>query len=221
MKPVEAVIRTGDAVDAFADALRSAPREVGRTLAARRYRRIAAASGLAYLTVYLLALGDIGIALDGRYGRIASPPAIDVVPDWTERLLAERAPFLFEPIASIYLLPQLAFLLSPGNLLIGFTLGVLLALNVAVALHAAARGSTCRRGGYAGALGALPGLLLGFSCCAPTLILLLGTSFAAAVLPAFIPLRAYLFPASVALMTAMLTWMAVRAARNAARDAVS
>jgi hypothetical protein len=215
MRPLEAVIRTGDAVDALAGALRAAPRDVARTVAVRRYRRIAAASGLAYLIVYLVAIQDIGISLGGQYGRFADPPSLEVVPDWSDRLLAARAPFLFEPVATVFVIPQLAVLVSPGNLLVGSTLGALLGLNVAVALHASARGRACRRGGYAGALGALPGLLLGFSCCAPTLILLLGTSFAAAVLPAFIPLRSYLFPTSVALMTALLARMALRTRNDA------
>lgn len=39
--------------------------------------------------------------------------------------------------------------------------------------------ASLRRRRYAGVLGALPPLLLGFGCCAPTFVLLLGSSFAA------------------------------------------
>lgn len=200
------VVGLGDAVDALAGALRRVPREVRRTLAVRRYRRVAVAVALAYLAVYLLAIQDIAISLSGQYGRFASVPSIEVVPDWTERLFQARAPFLYEPVAAIYPLSQLAFFVSPGNILVGSSLGVLLGLNIALAAYARSREAACGRRRYAGVLGALPSLLLGFSCCAPTLILLLGTSVAAALMPAFIPLREYLFPASLLLMTLMLAW---------------
>jgi hypothetical protein len=102
-------------------------------------------------------------------------------------------------------------------MLVGLILGVLLGLNVAVPLHARSLDPACRRNRFAGTFGALPGLLLGFSCCAPTLILLLGTNAAAAILPVFIPLRELLFPLAVGLMTVMLVWTA-RARPDRARD---
>jgi hypothetical protein len=200
------VIAVVDAVDAVAGAVRG-------TLSARRSRRIAAATAFGYVLVYLVAIQDIGISLDGQYGRLASIPSIAVVPDWTDRLFAARAPFLYEPVATVYPLAHVALFVSPGNLLVGSALGALLGLNLGAALHASARGGSCRTG-FAGALGALPGFLLGFSCCAPTLILLLGTGFAATVLPAFIPVRAYLLPLALALMTATLAWTALRTRRG-------
>jgi len=207
------VIATGDAADVVAGAARAVWRDIRRTLSAGRYRRIAEATAVGYVLIYLIAIQDLGISLDGRYGRVASIPSIDVVTNWTDRLLAARAPFLYEPVAVIYPLAHVALFISPGNLLVGSALGVLLGLNVAVALRASALGGSCRAG-FAGALGALPGFLLGFSCCAPTLILLLGTSFAGTVLPAFIPIRAYLLPLALGLMTATLAWTALRTRRR-------
>ena len=210
-RPVDLVIAAGDAADAVAAAARAIWRDIRGTLSMRRYRRIAAATAVGYVLVYLIAIQDIGISLDGQYGRVASVPSIDVVTDWTDRLLAARAPFLYEPVAAVYPLAHVALFFSPGNLLVGSALGILLGLNAAVALHAPTR---CRTS-FAGALGALPGFLLGFSCCAPTLILLLGTGFAATILPAFIPVRAYLLPLALALMTATLAWTVLRTRRRA------
>jgi hypothetical protein len=210
-RPVDFVIGVGDRVDGLAAALRALPGELAAALRVRRYRRIAALVALAYLIVYLVAIQDIAVSASGKYGRFADTPSIDVVSAWQDRIFAERAPFLFEPIATAYPIPQLALFVSPGNLLVGSTLAALLGLNVAVALRAGSRERACGRRRYAGVLGALPGLLLGFSCCAPTLILVLGPSVTAAFLPAFIPLRPYLFPFAVGLMAAMLAWSARRA----------
>lgn len=209
-RPVDLVIRVGDGMDALGGALRALPGQLGAALGVRRYRRVALLVALSYLLVYLLAIQDVAISASGEYGRFADTPSVEVVSEWSDRIFAERAPFLFEPVATAYPVPQLAVFLSPGNLLVGSTLAVLLALNVAAALWAGSRERVCGRRRYAGALGALPGLLLGFSCCAPTFFLLLGPSFAAAFLPTFIPLRPYLFPFAVGLMAAMLAWSARR-----------
>ncbi|MGH2379459.1 MAG: hypothetical protein ACRDGT_13440 [Candidatus Limnocylindria bacterium] len=208
---IELVIVVGDRVDAFAAAARALPSHVRATLGVRRNRHVAALVALSYLVLYLVAIQDVAVSASGKYGRFAETPSVQVVAEWPERIFAERAPFLFEPVATAYPIPQLAIFLSPGNLLVGGTLAALLGLNVAAALWAGSRERACGRRRYAGVLGAFPGLLLGFSCCAPTLILALGPSFAAAFLPAFIPLRPYLFPFAVGLMAAMLAWSARRA----------
>lgn len=211
-RALEFVIGVGDGVDALAASLRALPGHVRAALAVRRNRRAAALVAFSYLLLYLVAIQDVAISASGKFGRFASTPSVEVVSEWADRIFAERAPFLFEPIATVYPIPQLAIFVSPGNVLVGSMLAVLLGLNVAVALWAGSRDRACGRRRYAGVLGALPGLLLGFSCCAPTLILLLGPSFAAAFLPAFIPLRPYLFPLAIGLMAAMLAWSVRRAA---------
>lgn len=204
----------GDAVDELGAVARTIPGHIRRTLAVRRYRLVALAVGLAYLLLYLVALGDVDISTGGRYGRFASTPSADLLAGWEGKLFAERAPFLYEPIAVVYLLPQLALFVSAGNILIGSALAVLLGLNVALALEAAARVEACRRHVYTSALGVLPTFLMGFACCAPTFILALGTNVAAAFLPVFIPLRSFLLPLALALMAGMLLW-SVRRLRRA------
>mgnify|MGYP001286679898 CR=1 FL=1 len=205
------LVRLGDLTDAAAAIVRATPGAVRRTLRVRRYRRLAILVGLAYLVVYLLAIGDIAISASGRYGRFASTPSVQFASDWMHKLFAERAPFLYEPIAAIHLIPQLAVLISVGNLLVGSALAGLLSLNVAVAADGIARGRACRRSAYGPLLSSLPGFLLGFGCCVPSFILLLGTNLTAAILPTFISVRSYLFPASAFLMVVMLAVSARRA----------
>lgn len=198
--------RAGDATDEFAAVLRATPRNVRRSFSVRRYRLIAVAVGLVYVLLYLLALGDIDISTSGRFGRFATIPSAELLPGWEDRLFAERAPFLYEPVATVYLLSQLAFFVSVGNIVLGSALGLLLTLNVAVAIYAGTRVESCRRRVYTPALGVLPTFLMSFACCAPAFLLALGTNVAAAILPVFIPLRIFVFPLALALMTAMLLW---------------
>lgn len=140
-------------------------------------------------------------------------PSAEVFTDWSDKLFAERAPFLYEPVAAVYLLPQLAVFVSVG-IVIGWALGLPLALNVALAVDAAARVESCRRRAYTPALGVLPTFLMGFACCAPTVILVLGTNVAASLMSVFIPLRTFLLPLAVVFMGAMLLW-SVRRMRTA------
>lgn len=207
-RAAQLVIRVGDATDVVAGAARDVPGQLRSALAQRRHRRAALGVSIGYLLLYLLAIRDLAISASGRY---AGLPAFDVVPDWTGRLLEERAPFLYEPVVAIHPIPQLAVLVSPGNLLVGLVIGLLLGANVALVAHAARVRACRRRGAYAGALGAVAPLLMGFSCCAPTFILLLGAEAAAALLPAFVPARPYLLPSAIATMALMLVWSAGRA----------
>lgn len=201
-------VRIGNATDEVGVVARTAPRHLRSALAIRRYRRVALAALLTYLVLYLAALGDIDVSTDGTFGRIAHIPSVQVVPDWSGKLFAERAPFLYERVAAVYVLPQLALFISVGNILVGFLLGLLLALSVALALYARSQLGSCEPRVYASAIGVLPSFLMGFACCAPTLILALGTTFAAAILPIFIPLRGFLLPLAVFSMLLMLLWNA-------------
>jgi hypothetical protein len=212
------VVLVGDALDALAAALRAAPGASRDALAVPRRRRIATGVSAVYLLAYLVAIQDIVLSPSGRFARVASVPSVDVVPQWTDKLLATRAPFLFEPVAAVHPLPQLALLISPGNLLAGSVLGILLGLNVAVASHRAAQLRHCRPRHWSRLLAALPGFLMGLGCCAPTFLLLLGTSFAAALLPVFSPLRPFLFPLAIAMLAAMLA-LSARSPRMSQRPA--
>lgn len=216
---VAPLARLGGAADRVASWAVATPGAVGRMLAVRRYRRVGGATAVGYVVVYLLALRDVAVSADGRYGRFVPIPSIEVVPHWTAKLFAARAPFLYEPVAAVHPIPQLAIFLSVGDIVLGSLLGSLLGLNVALAASAAADRRACRPKAYRPVFGSLPALLVGFSCCAPSLLLLFGTGATAAILPTFIALRGYLVPASLALMIAMLVGTARKMAAAGVRIA--
>lgn len=204
--PLAVLAKLGDAADALVNAVRAVPGRVRSALTDGRSRRLGLGAAASTIVLYLVAIGDIGIALDARYARFAAIPSIQVAPDWPEKLLSTRAPFVFEATAAVYVLPQLALFISLGNALLAAIVAVLVAANVAVAVHAVAAGRACRRSVFGRVLGVLPAFLTGMTCCVPAVLLLLGTGIAAALVPVFVPFRAYLFPLALALMLTSLIW---------------
>ena len=221
------VARVGEATGQAFVGARQLPRYLREALSVPRYLAIGLGVALAYVLVYLIAIGDLEIATDGRFDRFADIPSAQLFSGWEDRAFAERAPYLYESIGVVYLLPQLALFVSIGNLLVAIGLGLLLAANVALALFAVSRAANCRRRGVAApGFGLLPTLLMGFACCAPTFLLALGANVAAAILPVFIPLREFLLPFAAVVMALMLVWSArklvgaERALAEAAREVV-
>ena len=153
----------------------------------------AAGVGLAYAQGYLFALGDLDVV-----GRTAwAFRTADVTPSkWIEL----RDAFRFEAVA-IADLGHLAVLVSPLNLAVAGTLGALLALNVHGAFALRRAPAQCVRGG-GGLLGAVPALLAGGACCAPSLVLLLGIPG----LGAFAAFFGWLIPLSAVLLIANHRW---------------
>ncbi len=165
---------------------------------ARQHLWLSATVVLMYVLVYLLAVQNLVVARSLR----TDLPAFDLLPDWASRLTEPIAPFYFEPVAAVYLTDRLTLLLSPLNLLMGFILGGLVALNLAVAVDAYRHARACRRRAMGGLLGSLPGFLTGFACCVPTVALVLGAQFTLAL----IALRSWFFPVAVIAMSASLLW---------------
>ncbi len=64
-------------------------------------------------------------------------------------------------------------------------------------------------------LGVLPAFLLGFACCVPTFLLVLGTGTAAALLPVLVPLRPVFYPLTLVMLISTLMWGASRIGRPA------
>jgi len=167
----------------------------------RRGGWIAVACGLAYAGLYLWALGDLD---RGGTGWHWQPVAVTL-----ERALAMRAPFQFEAVAMAELGPVL-WLVSPLNLAVAGALGLLLALNLDGALYLR-WSAACSVGSSHGALagGALPALLAGGACCAPSLLLLLGIPG----LGSFVAFFPWLIPFSLALLLGSRVWQRRRGAR--------
>ncbi|MBT2366119.1 hypothetical protein J7E88_12570 [Streptomyces sp. ISL-10] len=203
--------RTGDAWDATVLAIKATPGRVRAALAARRHRRTALIVASVTLLVYLFSLGDLVVSASGRF---TGAPVFQAAPG---QLLEVRGPYLFEPVLAWYPTRHLAVFLSPVNLMLGSVVAVLVGCNIAVAAHAARQAASCRRTRYARLLGVLPAFLLGFACCVPTFLLVLGASTAAALLPVLMPLRPVFYPLTLLMLTGTLVWGTSRTGRSGRR----
>jgi len=169
-------------------------------------RRIGISAAVVFTFLYLYSVGNIVIApgVDLAAGR--SIPSVSVVPDWSSKMWKPIAPFVWEPIVALYLLASLAIFLSVPNLFLALILGILVGLNITVAIARARLVPIQRSGGMLrGLLASAPGLLTGFTCCVPTLVLALG-SFAAGFAVATVAVAPYFLPIALFTLVLNLAW---------------
>ncbi|MFE3328828.1 MULTISPECIES: hypothetical protein [unclassified Streptomyces] len=204
-----ALAAAGGAWDTAVAAMAATPRRVRAALAIRRYRRAALIAATLTLVVYLFSIGDLAVSGSGRF---TGAPLVRAAPD---QLFTARAPYLFEPVLAWHPTSHLAVFISPVNLLLGAVVAALVGCNIAVTAHAARQAASCRRTRYARLLAVLPAFLLGFACCVPAFVLVLGASTAAALLPVLIPLRSMFYPLTLLMLAATLVWGTSQAARTA------
>ena len=162
----------------------------------RKARRKGMAAGALFLLLYLFSLGHL----------FTGPPAwsLTVVDQPWDRMWMARAPFLWEPVAGLSVW-RIRLFLSPLNLLMGAGLGVLVTLNMAVALDALKCRQHCSLRAGASAAGLLPAMLTGFACCAPTFLIAFFPVVAS--LSVFIlSLQPFLIPLSLVMMVLGLVW---------------
>lgn len=197
---LRALAALGDRGDAMARTVRETPWYVMQALAGRRERHIGMITAIVTLLLYLVALGDLAVSVSGRWR------GADTLQFAPQGLFQSRAPYLFEPVLAVYPSPHIAILLSPVNLALGAIVAALVGANIAVAAYGARRAVACRRPGYSRALGVLPAFLLGFACCVPTFVLLLGVGTAAAILPLVLPLQPVFYPLTLVLLISALIW---------------
>jgi hypothetical protein len=194
-------------------------RAASAALGDRRSRRLAVAVAALYLLVYLIALGDLVIWTGTGASRFVRVPSVEVAADWPAQLLAQRAPFAYEPVLAIHPVDHVTVFVAPADLGMGLLLGALAGLNVGVALLATRTRRACgMRGaagwrGAAGLLGALPALAGGVTCCVPTLALALAVG--AQLAGALLAVGGYLFPVALLAAALPLVWNAHRLARAA------
>ncbi|MEA5444595.1 hypothetical protein VCB98_02040 [Gammaproteobacteria bacterium AB-CW1] len=150
-------------------------------------------AALAYAGFYLYAIGDIDVMDSSLWGLMVGELSL-------ERILSARAVFQFEPVVMIEA-GYLVILISPLNLAMTVLLAGLLAANLHGVLHLRANPS-CRYSASGSLSGALPALLAGGACCAPSLILLLGLPG----LGAFAAFFAWLVPVSLLALAASRIW---------------
>jgi len=172
----------------------------------RRARRIAVATTLGYLLLYLYAIGDLSLQ-----AAFASPELRLAQEPWA-LVLAQRSPLYFEAVAMLQL-GWMTLLLAPMNLLIGALLAVLVAANIVLAYLALSRPRVCRGRPATGVLAAVPALLAGSACCGPAVLLALGVQASAFLVGLF----SWLVPLAAALLVGTLLFNAARVDLGALR----
>lgn len=135
--------------------------------------QIALWTAVVFLALYLYSVGNIVIApgVDLAFGRTI--PSIFIADDWSAKIWKPIAPFVWEPILALYPIHSVALFIAVPNLLLALFLGILVALNMSIAIARARMLVTGKiRGGFlSGFLASIPALLTGFTCCVPTIVL--------------------------------------------------
>lgn len=199
--------------------VRLLPADRGRRLSAGLARAfgsraswvVAVFGALLYAVLYLLVSRGIVIDPQAQFSRFGTAPSLTLARDLSWRSLIDP----FNPPALLLLGDALAVVPSLPQLGVAVVVGALFGANLAVAF-ATLRQRTlqCARASALGALATLPSFLLSFSCCAPTVLLVLGANAAVAVV-ALVP---YVVPAAIVLMLASLLWSAARLERIASGE---
>ena len=163
---------------------------------------------VAYFLAYAVGLDHLGLrgaATTGTEGGRSS--AVDLVVASDPLALATRrvAPFQYEPIALVTVGP-IEYLIAPVNVAIGLGLAALVGVTLAVSVVAWRGPAACRIGAGAGAAAGLPGLLSGFVCCGPTLLLVIGVQASAGLLA----VMQWFLPLAVLGLVATLLWVGSR-----------
>ena len=178
-------------------------------LARRRYRLLAVLLGLAFFLLYLFSIQHIVYLTNVDFSFQASIPSVKLVSNWTARVFKTRVPFIWEPIAAIYLTPHLMIQLALPNLLLGSLLGSLLGINLSMGFFELFREGGLRSVDSVRSLAAaIPSLLTGFACCAPTILIAIGGSLAAGLSVGLVAARPYFLPVSLVILILNAGWTA-------------
>jgi hypothetical protein len=166
-------------------------------------RRIGLVVGIAYLLLYLWLARQLIIDPRAQFGRFVELPGLSVSPQLSLADVVNP----FRNVVVVYLTDQVALQVSLPLFLGGLLMGVLVALNTSVAVTRAWHElRSCRLNAPFAVLTALPGFLSAFSCCAPTLLFLLGANFAVAV----VSIAPIALPLAIVVAGVLLAWSASR-----------
>ncbi|AGN00650.1 hypothetical protein L593_03495 [Salinarchaeum sp. Harcht-Bsk1] len=180
-------------------------------LVATRWRPLAVlvVGTLAYLLAFLYAMGDLEFEAAGWGITTVAEP-------WQRMLEPGPGPYTHEPIALVeFSAGQLLF--SPLNTLLGLGLAVLVGTNLALSFLAITQPKSCGVGAGTGLAAAIPALLGGSACCAPTLLIVLGIQAGSLL----VGLLAWLLPIGATLLVVTLVYVAGRVDSAALRGASS
>ena len=99
--------------------------------------------------------------------------------------------------------------LALPNILLGGLLGSLLGVNLSMGFFELFREGGLRSVDSVRSLAAaIPSLLTGFACCAPTILIAIGGSLAAGLSAGLVAARPYFLPASLAILVLNASWTA-------------
>lgn len=160
-------------------------------------KTIARIIAISYLLSYLFLIGDIDIGASGWRWML--------LPIDSMQPFAQRSLLHFEAVAMVEL-GWFTVLVSPINIIIASVLGMLLALNVYGVMSM--RTQACQLSRSRSSISALPALLTGGACCAPSLFLVLGISG----LGALISYIGWLLPISALLLLLNRFWQRAQGA---------
>ena len=175
------------------------------TFASARAWAVAAAVLAGYAITYLLVAKALVIAGPGAFSGFGPLPALRVASDL-------RAASWIDPAFVLYVTDRIVLAPSLPTVLVAILIGLLVGVNVAMGVEAAVRPPVaCAGAPPLWAVAALPSLLVSFSCCAPTLLVLLGGTAAGALIPAI----SFLAPLSAILLVVTILWTGHRLERTA------
>ena len=150
---------------------------------------------LLYLLTYLWAIRQLTLTGTGSVD-------VFVVEKPLAMALHQRSAFLFEAVATIEIGP-IVYLFGPVNALLGLGLGALVGVTLAVSIVSWRSPSACRLGAGAGATAGLPGLVSGFACCGPQLLVVVGIQASAGLIAAM----QWMVPLAVVALLVTLFWV--------------
>lgn len=176
---------------------------VRRALGRRDGRAIFAVVAVGYFALLEIVAANLGVG-DGSVG-------VRVVPEPLALLARRTGPTQFEPIALVSLGP-VEYLFSPLTAAVAAGVAVLVGLNLAVSWAVWRGPQACGLEPGAGVLAGLPGVLSGFVCCGPTVLLVVGVQASAGLVAAF----QWSLPAAVLLLVVSLLWIGRRGETAAA-----
>lgn len=151
-----------------------------------------------YLFTYLWAIRHLTLSGTGDAD-------VFVVENPVRMALRQQSTFLFEPVAVLEVGP-IVYLFGPVNALLGFGLGALVGVTLAVSIVSWRSPSSCRLGAGVGASAGLPGLVSGFACCGPQLLVVVGLQASAGLVAAL----QWMVPLAVASLLVTLLWVGSR-----------
>jgi len=166
----------------------------------KRFLAVALVTLFLYLVIYLAATQHL--IFTSRLGQSESFIMLKISPDWSKLLFRQRAPFLFEPIGTIYLGYNLKLFLSIPNIVIGALLGSLVAANITTSYYSFKMLGLQGMRGVGALLGTIPAIVSGAACCVPTLILVVGLQLTATLATVW----SFFVPASFGLLFLSLIW---------------